>query len=275
MHKLLSADFSRLRKSKIFWACMGAMLIYSIVYMLSECISAEALADYSYDIDSYYFHFTITIGGFCALFSSMFLGTEYSDGTMRNKIIVGHTRVNIYMANLVTVFVVTLMLMCVWLLGPLIAMPFFGVWTMGITSLMGYLMIAVLFEAAFAAIFTFICMQSSNKAMTIVISLLLFLGMLVAVGMINSALSEPETVNGILMTKDGMQMSDPEPNPNYVSGMTRKIYEFINDFLPTGQGIQLWQLQMGNTVRMAVSSIVITVVTTLSGILIFRKKDLK
>ena len=34
----------------------------------------------------------------------MFLGTEYSDGTIRNKIIVGHTRVRIYLANLNVIY---------------------------------------------------------------------------------------------------------------------------------------------------------------------------
>ena len=103
MRKLLSANYSRLWRDKIFWICMGTMLIYSVVYMLNGCRQAAIhLSEYNYSIDKYYFHFAISIGIFCAVFSSMFFGTEYSDGTIRNKVIVGHTKTNIYIASLVT-----------------------------------------------------------------------------------------------------------------------------------------------------------------------------
>ena len=79
MRRLLAANFSRLWKDKTFWLCMGTMLVYSIVYMLNGCRQATIrLPEYHYSIDEYYFHFAIVIGAFCALFSSMFLGTDYS-----------------------------------------------------------------------------------------------------------------------------------------------------------------------------------------------------
>lgn len=276
MLKLLSANFSRLRKDKTFWLCMGAMLIYSVVYMLNG--SRQAIIDiseYNYSIDQYYFHFAVIIGAFCSLFGSMFLGTEYSDGTIRNKIAVGHTRVSIYLANLITTFAATLMIMFAWLIGALVAIPTLGIWRMGIPNLLAYLGIAVMFEAAFSAIFTFICMQCSNKAVTIANSMLLFLGILAFASITYNALSEPEMTSGIQITANGMQMGEPAPNPNYVSGVTRQIYEFIVDFLPTGQGLQMWQLEIGNSIRMLVSSLAITVLTTLGGIIIFKRKDLK
>lgn len=276
MRKLLSANFSRLWKDKIFWLCMGAMLIYSVVYMLNGCRQATVdLSEYNYSIDNYYFHFAVVIGAFCALFSSMFLGTEYSDGTIRNKIIVGHTRTSIYIANLITSFTATLLIMLVWLIGALVAIPTLGVWEMGIPNLLAYLLIAVMFEAALSAIFTFVCMQSTNKAITVVISMLLFLGLLVFASMIYNGLSEPEMTSGVKITTSGMEMSEPTPNPNYISGVKRTIYEFVVDILPTGQGLKMWQLEIINAVRMLASSVVITVLTTLGGIFVFKRKDLK
>ena len=279
MRKLLSANFSRLWKDKIFWLCMGAMLIYSVVYMLNGSRQATIdLSEYNYSIDKYYFNFAMVIGVFCALFSSMFLGTEYSDGTIRNKIIVGHTRTSIYLANMITSFAATLLIMFIWLIGALVAIPALGVWEMGVPNLLAYLFIAVMFEAALSAIFTFVCMQSTNKAITVAISMLLFLGLIVFASMIYNGLSEPEMTGGVRITANGMEMAELTPNPNYVSGVTRTIYQFIVDFLPTGQGLQMWQLEIGNAaqmVRMLVSSVAITVLATLGGIFIFKRKDLK
>jgi len=275
MSKLLAANFMRLKKDKFFWLCMGAMLVYVVVYMLNGCRQATVdLAEYNYSIDQYYFQFATFIGAFCALFSSMFFGTEYSDGTIRNKIIVGHTRMNIYLANLVTTFTATLLMMFVWLIGALVAIPVLGVWKMGALNFLVYLLIAVMFVAAFSAICTFVNMLSTNKAVTVVISLLIFWGLVLFSNMIYNSLEEPEMTSGIVITANGMDISEPTPNPNYISGVTREIYNFIIDFLPTGQGLRMWLLEISHPVRMLVSSVIITLFTTLGGVFVFKRKNL-
>ena len=276
MNKLLRSNFSRLWKNKLFWLCMGAMLVYSIVYMLNGCRQATMdMSEYHYGLDQYYFHFALLIGFFCTLFSSMFFGTEYSDGTIRNKIIVGHTRANIYMSSLVTTFIATLLIMSAWLVGALIGVPALGFWKMGVLHLLEYLFIAVMFVLAFSAICTVVNILSSNKAITVVVSILLFLGLLIFASMIYNGLSEPEMTSGVQLTANGLEMAEPTPNPNYISGVTRKIYDFIVDFLPTGQGLKMWQLEISNPIRMLVSSAFITVLTTVSGIFAFKRKNIK
>lgn len=255
---------------------MGGMFVYSIVYMLNGCRQAKAdLSEYSYGLDEYYFHFALSIGFFCTLFSSMFFGTEYSDGTIRNKIIVGHTRTNLYLSSLFTTFTATLLILSAWLVGALVAVPMLGFWKMGALHLLEYLLIAVTFVLAFSAICTAVNLLSSNKAVTVIVSVLLFLGLLIFAGVLYSALIEPEMVGGIQLTPDGLQMVDPTPNPKYVSGLRREIYDFIVDFLPTGQGLRLWQLEVGNPIRMLVSSVSITVLTTAGGLVAFQRKNIK
>ncbi len=54
---------------------------------------------------NWYFLSTLPVASaYCSVFCDMFLETEYSDGTIRNKLMVGHTRKEIYCANLLTVF---------------------------------------------------------------------------------------------------------------------------------------------------------------------------
>lgn len=276
MNKLLRSNFSRLWKNKIFWICMGAMFVYAIVYMLNGCRQATMdLSEYQYTIDKYYFHFALLIGFFCTLFSSMFFGTEFSDGTIRNKIIVGHTRENIYLASLITTFTATLLIMSVWLVSALVAVPTLGFWKIGVFRLFLFLLISVMFVLAYSAIFTVINMLSSNKALTVLISILLFLGLLIFASVIYNSLSEPEMISGVQITQNGLEMTEPSPNPNYITGVKRDVYSLIVDFLPTGQGIRLWQLEITNPIRMLVSSLFITVIATAGGLLAFKKKNLK
>ena len=276
MRKLLSANFSRLWKDKVFWLCMGAMLVYSVVYMRYGCRQAEAdLSAYQYSIDRYYFHFALTIGLFCALFGSMFFGTEYSDGTIRNKVIVGHKKTNLYLASLVTTMAAALLMMAVWLVGALVAVPVLGVWKMTVSTLFLYLLIAVMFVMAFSAICTFVYMISANKASTVAVSMLLVLGLFILAAVLYVRLNEPEAVRGIELTANGMEWSEPSPNPRYISGAKRGVYEFILDFLPTGQALKMWQLEINHPIRMLVSSAVITLFTTFGGIYIFKRKNIK
>ncbi len=276
MRKLLSANYSRLWRDKIFWICMGTMLIYSVVYMLNGCRQASVdMSEYNYGIEQYYFHFALSIGMFCALFNSMFFGTEYSDGTIRNKMIVGHTKTDIYIASLITTITATLFLMLVWLIGACVAIPTLGVWKMSASKLAIYLWIAVLFTVAYSGICTFVSMIVANKAYIVVISMLLILGLLILAGMLYNRLSQPETITGVQITLNGMEMSEPSPNPNYVSGAMRNVYDLILDFLPTGQGLKMWQLEIVHPIRMILSSVLITFFTTFCGIHIFKKKNLR
>ena len=263
MRKLLSANYSRLWRDKIFWICMGTMLVYSVVYMLNGCRQATVdLTEYNYSIDKYYFHFAMSIGVFCAVFSSMFFGTEYSDGTIRNKVIVGHTKVNIYIASLITTITATLLMVFVWMIGASVAIPILGIWEMGIPNLLIYLLIILMLAVALAAICTLINMISANKAFTVVISVLLIMGLLILSSMFYNGLSEPEMISGVQITANGIQMSEPTSNPNYISGEMRKVYEYILDFLPTGQGLTVWQVEVGHSVRMIFSSVAITIPVT-------------
>ncbi len=276
MNKLLRSNFARLWKDKLFWLCMGAMLVYAVMFMLNGCRQATAdMSEYQYSIDQYYFHFALSIGLFCSVCGSMFFGTEYNDGTIRNKIIVGHTRADIYLASLITTFAATLMIMSVWLVGALVAVPTLGFWKIGVLRLLSFLLIAVLFVLALSAIFTVINMLSSGKANTFLISVLLFIGLLLLASMIYNGLSEPEMVSGVQITQNGLDMTEPSPNPNYVTGLRREIYDFVVDFLPTGQGLRMWQLEVIHPIRMIVSSLFITAVTTAGGIFAFKKKNIR
>lgn len=274
MLKLLSANFSRLWKSKVFWICMGTMLAYSAFFMWGVSHpSVEIQEDIC--MDKYYFQFAPVIGMFCALFSSLFFGTEYSDGTIRNKLVVGHTRTNIYLANFIVMFTAALLMMLSWVIGTLAGIPVLGRWEMNARQVFMYFLIAVMMLCVFSSVYTFASMLSSNKAVTVVILVLVFLGMMMLSFMMYNTLSEPEMISGVEMTSNGITTDELIPNPYYISGTQRWIYEFVVDFLPTGQGMKLWLLEISNPIRNLASSVFIIIVSTLGGIFLFKRKNLK
>ncbi len=277
MRKLLNANFSLLWKNTVLWLGMGMMLAFSAAAMLNGCrqAMAEAGSGFQYTLDQYYFNLAPLIGLACAVFTSLFLGTEHSDGTLRNKLVVGHSRGRVYLANLTACFAATLLMTAALLAGGLAGIPALGLWCMDGLSLGVYLGLLALAAAALCAIFTLIGMVCPNRATGAVVSMLLFLGLLVAGSMLYNRLTEPELVSGVVITAEGMQMTEPSPNPDYLSGAMRAVYEFLVDFLPTGQCIQIADLSVARPLRMAASSLFITLAVTAGGMFAFQKKNLK
>ena len=65
------------------------------------------------------------------------------------------------------------------------------------------------------------------------------------------------------------------PNPSYVDGLERGVYEFLYDLLPGGQTVQYASMQLSSPYKLSIYSSIILVITTGIGITSFKKKDIK
>lgn len=223
MNKLLSADLYRLKRDKVFWICFLAMLVYTVLAMLSNCQQAlQGTTSFEYALDTFYFVYALPLGLLIAVAVSLFLGIEYSDGTIRNKLIVGHTRRDIYLAHFLTNMMCGSLLLLAGLLGGLCGVPLIGTWKMGRMDLV-FLLISITCTAFHASIFTLIGMLCTNKAVSAVLSILLFLGLMMITISLYYRLAEPEVIHGLVITNEGMQMSDPSPNPLYLTGLKERF----------------------------------------------------
>lgn len=272
MTKLLSANLARLRRDTIFWLVAAAVLLSSLAAAFNHIYSASGCEVTS---DAFFFSGAPMLGMFGAVFISLFLGTEYGDGAVRNKLTVGHRRDSIYLAGFLSVFFGSLVFLAVWLLGAVPTLLLVGPLEMGLRGFLVYVLIAVGFTAALSAVFTAVGHLSSNKAITVVLTLLVWLVLLFAASAIDGRLCEPEMESGIMMTANGIEMMDPEPNPLYLAGTARQIAEFLRDLLPTGQAILMSDAAIGHPLRQILCSIGLTGLVTAGGILCFRRKDLK
>ena len=70
-------------------------------------------------LEGQFFEYAAFIGILAAAFISLFLGTEYSNGAIRNKVAVGHSRLSIYFAGLITGFAASLLCMAGYMLSCL------------------------------------------------------------------------------------------------------------------------------------------------------------
>lgn len=114
MRNLLCAGVAGLRKNKTFWLgilAMFALGIFCSYSKYSDIVRYEQVSRLDDVLFSY-----VPLTGLCsAIFCSMFVGTEYSDGTLRNKLIVGHSRKSIYCSNLLLCIGASLIMAFSWL----------------------------------------------------------------------------------------------------------------------------------------------------------------
>ena len=279
MSRLLCADFAKLKKNRFFWLCIIGMVGFGLFMKTMEYITMQQYADEAPPLDSMLSVYSMVIGFLTAAFVSLFVGTEYSDGTIRNKIIIGHSRAAIYFSNLITCSAAGFFMCLAYLLPALAAgIPLCGIKTADFRYLAGMILCSFIMTLAFTSLCTLVGMLCQNKAMTAVITILSVCLLFAASVYISAKLNEPETYPEISAFADDGSVIDARdvPNPGYVRGTQRQIYEFLDEFLPTGQSVILTRGDKGASfLLMSAYSAGITAVAAGMGIFIFRKRDIK
>ena len=278
MRKLITANFHRFSKDRFSWCVVGIIVILSLVNVFNSARSYEAMADAGYilSLEDYYFNQAPLIGAFLALLISMFLGTEFSEGTIRNKLCIGHKRNEIFLSNFISCAFASIVLTAVWLLSCTLLFGLIGPLEVEVSEFVGYIFVAMGFTVSFAALYTVIASLSSNKAMTIIYTFAVFIILAMAASALDDRLCEPE-MNEIMTYNNygAVVMQESAPNPLYLSGMIRTVCEVALELLPTGQALLLSDVAIEYPVRAIALNVVFTTVTLLVGSMLFRRKDIK
>lgn len=274
MIKLLNAGFERLRKNKIFWI----LSIFSIVFALFMIYTQYSdMKKYNevIEVEQMLLNYSTIIGIVIAIFTSIFLGVEYSDGAIRNKISIGHKRANIYLSNLIIVMTTSLFSYILFMIVvAVIAIPLFGGFTMQISSffkLIGCIAMTIL---SYSSIFTFIAMAISNKTITAIVSIMLVFFMMTVALTCFYILETQEFVQAGTLV-DGEMKFEEVPNPRYPSEEKKKVCQTLLDIIPAGQMFQLAGRTVPDLKVLPLYSLGEFTVFTGVGILLFNKKELK
>ena len=275
MRNLLHANFSRIWRNKVFWGEL-LLLFGAGVWSVSMMYRERAQYGWGHPFDEQLFFFAILVGCFLSVFCSLFFGTEYSDGTIRNKLIVGHTRSAIYCSGLLSCIAESLLTACAFLV-PYCTLGAFLTDAPAKTTgqILLHVCISVFLLAAFASLYFMLTMLIEKRSVAAVFCILFFFGMLLVASVTKARLDEPEMVTGYSLTINGFEQTAPEPNPRYLQPLARAIFQFFFDLLPTGQMLQLTFFSVLHPLRLMLCSAAICAATTGFGLFFFGKKDLK
>lgn len=284
MSRLFTSTFFRMLKKIVFWILLICMFIYG-VYSASN-FASEVSAGFA--IDGCVFDFVPFMGLVAAIFISLFVGSEYSDGTIRNKLVVGHSRMQIYLANLIVCAFACVLISLAYIAGIIVVNNSKGGELLTETNVITMCLISSLFvSVAFASIMTMLAMLNTNKAGNVVVSMILALVLLVSSSYIYQRLGEPEIYdNYVSVNEAGIPTQvEQSPNPLYIDGTPRTVLEVVNDLLPSGQAMQLADAFDSEGIahknienasyRWLGYSILVIVVTSSLGIALFRKKEIR
>lgn len=260
MNRLLTGNLIRLRKNIVFWLSLVCAMIGPLYTVLNNWyyknlwdISMNADAAFLLSGADYFFMIALAVA------ISLFIGTEFSDNTIRNKLIAGHTRVSVFLSNLITSIVVAVILYLVSVAASCIGIPLLDKLELPIDKLILQMACAVVSISVIAVFICTITMVIGNRVISAIVSMLSVIGMQL-IPPILWANVDYYTENGLLDTfqaKIDVMLYDWLP--------TCQIYRFTSEITDIPKNIHLFPVY---------SAILILVIGTI-GIIIFRKKNLK
>lgn len=277
MKKLLNSNFSRLRKNGMFRIALAAAALTGVLdpIMWKQVLLSINVPDRSFYMDYFLFGFLHILSFAVVLFCSFFVSIDHNDGTLRNKIAVGHTREEVYLTNLITNAAAACIFYTVYLiLGLCVGIVYVGGFQIFTgRELVLYILNGYVLMVSLAAIITLISMLASRTAVSLTISLCVIVVILLL----------------------GIQQLSMQTDAVFWLGESRRgLGLFFADFTAGGQMMQFYyrsycsifaainssyysQYMVGNLnpCVMIGGSAFFTAVSTGLGLILFRKKELK
>lgn len=277
MSNLLSAYFSRLWKDPIFWLALAFLMADGILMTMVQFIAPSWSTGNTYVLEDFCFNFHPVIGVTSAVVCCLFLGREYQDGTLRNKLIAGHSRGAIYLSGwLVNTASTLLLCLGCFLAACLFGIPAFGGFQGEPNTILLLALASLLCAAVYAALFTMIQMLTSSRAAAVTLCILIALAIMIGASQLQSWLNEPAVWEGYSYLTDAGELVVVQsfPNSTYLTGTARTVVQTIYEFLPWGQGSLLINGGGEHLSYFPLYSGILIAAFTVAGVLGFQKKEI-
>ena len=280
MRNLLSANLHRLGKSRVFWGCEIVSALYAL-FLSRELYMDMKINGFAQSLDTGLCQYIVFSGIILAVFCSLFLGTELGDGTIRNKVVAGHRKSHIYLASLLICGIASLAMALTYLAVYLaMSIPCLLPLEASVETVVSILLSSQVLALAYCAIYTLIALLCSNKAVVstacvLAAFILFFTGII-----IRQRLDEPESFEIIEYDPDSFEeiyTGQTIENSRFLPPSKRQVYEFLDNFLPGGQGLRLSGMMMPELSFdwiLPIYSLGIILLATSAGLVLFIRKDL-
>lgn len=199
MSNILSMEFYRLKRSTLFWVLLAVTAALPLLSMLFEVAALKILgsldSDTTVDIWQAARNLNLTAADLSAqgqmmptstllsvIFTSIFLSRSFSYGTFRNTLLANHSRLELYLADILVAVAVGEMFLCTSILSTLLFVgSVFGFYEMTAAQIAGAIalsfamgMVVMLFVQLMMCMLLFATRKlSATLSLTLVISLLL------------------------------------------------------------------------------------------------------
>lgn len=324
MSNLLASEFSRLfNKNKVFRITLFLTIGCSLFSVLTQYIlyrfsiaetPSEMVINLSVTMDYYLNILFLYIVVPSSALISTFIGREFGDGTIRNKLTAGYTRTQIYISDFIVCFTgqviihaayaIIIVIMSLLLVDGFDSSP---------QMILKIEALDILIIAVYTSIFTLVSMLSDSKARAVTTSMIIAVVLLILGEAIHMSVM-PETIKANLEDQIFHTILTKEEATEYyreklesekgkdLEGVQRTVYMFLDDILPVCQSAYLDTqityltdedpiiiegidepipsfkdiiLFPTHAVKYVVYDLIIIIVLNIVGIQIFRRRDLK
>ena len=281
VNKLLRAALYRLKRQKLFWILLAASFICGVIFGI--------ISFFENDLDGLFVAPLFLIMG---IYVSLSVGQEYNDATIRNKVIVGHTKGTIFVSELIINAFACLAMMLAFILPAFICCYSILLSNTTMEKMLMTWICLLLASVVYAAIFNLISCLISQKAIGAILCILIVFAMAFGANRLEFSIFQVESIT-IEQTNELGEIISAEviPNPSYVDGITRKMYMAVDSLIPNGQVNNL-MVYLGSTSTNAedgglqifseemlpfypIYSIGLAIVLSFAGWLAFRTKELQ
>ena len=269
MRNLLNANLWRMARSKAFWLALLAELAYTALIVL-VCWDHYAAGGYNASLES------ILSAGFglmgylpvpsliLAPLLSLHLGTEYTDKTIRNKLVAGRTRTEIYLSDLAACVLTALALDILYLVlaAALCVHPVLGMagslLRVPLRQMAAWIAVGLLARTAYVSCIKLLSVACGSRTTLSITAILL----VVAASLFCAYCFREIQYLAI-------SLEEPARDARLA------LWQLMADTLPTGQYLQISRLDTPRLWRMPLMSLLVAAVTTGTGLALFRRQNIK
>ena len=242
MSNLLRSELRRLFKSRWFWLCACIEIVLSLWLVLKEYEIALLYRPYSLMLWGMPDELMSEAGVFMVpvitgIFMVFFIGTEFQDKTLNNKLIYGTRRGAVYLCELAVCMLGTLL---IYFSGIAVVfgtgLPLLGGLANPAREVVWRIVIGATATLGFTALYHAIFLYVGRLALCALFPLPLGVGLFHIASEIEGGLARRQ-FDFYIQNEVGKLPSVviQGENPEYIEGFQRVMYQFLYDFLPSGQ----------------------------------------